>query len=355
MAKNKKLKRRPIGISPLELVHVGNKNVENTKIELFRYNIDGVDELWCDEKQGIKTDDILDKHINWVNIYGLDSIATINSIGEVFNINKLLLADLLDTKLRSKADVQDGQLSLNLKVPIWDATLTKFETEQITFVLGDNFLLCFQEVDGDLFNPIRERIRLGKGTVRQKESGYLFFLLVDVVIDYYLELLDKSQDYLDTLESKIYDRPVEADFVKTQQLRNELNDIRRALLPLREAISKIEYIAKQHFSENTLKLFSHLLSNIADCLESLDIQRETIKSIADIYFSRQNSKMNEIIKWLTIMSTIFIPLTFIAGIYGMNFKHMPELEWLYGYPAVYAVMLTIVISLLFYFRKRRWI
>ena len=265
------------------------------------------------------------------------------------------MADLLDTKLRSKADVQDGQLSLNLKVPIWDITLTKFETEQITFVLGENYLLCFQEVDGDLFNPIRERIRVGKGTVRQKESGYLFFLLVDVVIDYYLELLDKSQDLLDALELKIYDRPLEADFVKAQQLRNELNDIRRALLPLREAISKIEYIAKNHFSENTLMLFSHLLSNIADCLESLDIQRETIKSITDIYFSRQNSKMNEIIKWLTIMSTIFIPLTFIAGVYGMNFKHMPELEWIYGYPAVYGLMLTIVICLLFYFRKRRWI
>ena len=350
MAKSKKkLKRRPIGISPVELVHVGNKNVENTKIELFSYNVDGVKEQWRDEKVSVKAEDVLPNHVNWVNIYGLESIDTINSIGEVFSINKLLLADLLDTNLRSKADVQDGHLSLNIKVPLWDTTHTKFETEQITFVLGDNFLLCFQEADGDLFTPIRERIRLGKGTVRQKEVGYLFFLLVDVVIDYYLELMDKSQDLLDALETKIYDRPLEADFIKSQQLRNELNQMRRALLPLREAISKIEFIAKHHFSENTLKLFSHLLSNISDCLESLDIQRETIKSITDIYFSRQNSKMNEIIKWLTIMSTIFIPLTFVAGIYGMNFHYMPELEWIYG------VMLIIVISLLFYFRKRRWI
>jgi magnesium transporter len=355
MGKHKKFKRRPIGISPIELVHVGTNKVEKTKIELFRYNEQGVNEQWCDEKIGIKPTDILEGHVNWINIYGLNTISVINNIGEIFKINKYILADLLDTNLRPKADEQDGQLSLNIKVPLWDTTIDKFETEQITFILGENFLLCFQEIEGDLFNPIRERIKLGKGTVRQKKSEYLFFLLVDVVIDYYLELLDKSQDALDIIETKIYNRPLEADFLKAQQLRNELNEIRRAILPLREAISKIEFIAKQYFSDYTLKLFSHLQSNLSDCLESLDNQRDTIKSISDIFFSRQNSKMNEIIKWLTIMSTIFIPLTFIAGIYGMNFKYMPELEWIYGYPAVYAVMLTIVISLLFYFRKRRWI
>lgn len=355
MAKIHKIKRRPIGISPAELVHVGVKKVERPKIELFAYGPDSVSQKWFDDNDRLEARDIEKGHINWVNIFGLDEVGLINDVGNLFQVNKFVLADLLDTKLRSKAEYQDGHLSLNIKVPIWDESQDTFETEQMTFVLGEKFLLCFQEKEGDLFDSIRERIRLGKGTVRHREAGYLFFLLVDVVIDHYLMLADRSQEKLDTLETIIYARPKEAEFVQTQHLRIELTEMRRALVPLREAINKIEFLAKSHFSENTLQLLSHLHSNLSDCIESLDIQREMINSMADIYFSTLNSKMNEIIKWLTIMSTIFIPLTFIAGIYGMNFKNMPELYWKWGYPGVYAIMLTVVISLLFYFRKRKWI
>jgi magnesium transporter len=350
-----RLKRRPIGMSPVELVHIGEQKVEKTRIHVFDYNKDFAEEYWLEDAESLSSRAIKDEYVNWINVYGLGDIGMIEKVGEVFNLNKLLLADLIDTQTRSKAQEQDGQLSLSIKVPLWDARIGEFETEQITFVLSIDYLLCFQERKGDLFESIRDRIRQKKGLIRDKEAGYLFFLLVDVLIDNYLHLADELQEMLDNLENRINANPQKADFMRSQHLRSELLSVRKALLPLREAVSNIQYVGKDYFEETTFSLFNHLQGNITDCLETLDIQREVIHSLTDIYFSSQNSRMNEVIKWLTLMSTIFIPLTFIVGVYGMNFKYMPELEWHYGYAFSYTVMLAVSISLLFYFRKKKWI
>jgi magnesium transporter len=354
MAK-KKLKRRPIGISPAALVHVGESKLEKTKIELIRYNANSCQEIWFEQATDIKKSDIVKGSVNWLNVYGLSDITSIEQIGNAFSMNRFLLADLLDTKLRSKTEEQDGHLSISIKAPHWDESIINFETEQISFVMGDDFIICFQEKEGDLFDSIRERIRLGKGTVRQRESGYLLFLLMDVIIDHFLVIIDKTQDILDELQLIINANPREPDFLRTQHVKTELMQIRKAVLPIRESISQLNHAEEKYFSLSTEKLFDHLISNITDCLESVEIQREMIATMSDIYFSRQNGKMNEIIKWLTIMSTIFIPLSFIAGVYGMNFSYMPELSWHYGYPAIISLMVIVVLGLLYFLRRKRWI
>lgn len=355
MSRKKKIKRRPIGVSPAALIHVGEPKLEKTKIELIRYNVDSFQEIWFENASDLKQSDFIRKSVNWLNVYGLSDITSIEAIGNAFSMNKFLLADLLDTKLRSKTEEQDGHLSVSIKAPFWDETINNFDTEQISFVLGDDFLICFQEKEGDLFDSIRDRIRLGKGTVRQREAGYLLFLLMDVIIDHFLVILDKTQDTLDDLQITINANPKEVDFLKTQHMKTELMQIRKAVLPIRESISQLAHAEENYFSPSTDKLFDHLVSNVTDCLESVEIQREMIATMADIYFSRQNGKMNEIIKWLTIMSTIFIPLSFVAGVYGMNFSYMPELSWHYGYPAVISLMVLMVLGLLYFLRKKRWI
>lgn len=353
--RKRKFKRRPIGVSPAALIHVGEKKLDKTKIELIRYNAPSCQEIWFENASDLQKTDILRDHVNWLNVYGLSDVTSIELIGNAFSMNKFLLADLLDTKLRSKTEEQDGHLSISIKAPTWDDNVLNFDAEQISFVLGQDFLICFQEKEGDLFDSIRERIKQGKGTVRQREPGYLLFLLMDVIIDHFLVILDKTQDTLDSLQISINANPREVDFLKTQHMKTELMQIRKAVLPIRESISQLTHTEESYFSGATEKLFDHLISNVTDCLESVEIQREMIATMSDIYFSRQNGKMNEIIKWLTIMSTIFIPLSFIAGVYGMNFTFMPELSWHYGYPAVIALMVIVVIGILFFLRKRRWI
>ncbi len=355
MSRRNKSKRRPLGISPTDVIYTGTHAAGTSRIHKISFGADQFDECWCESNKDAIEKSYLKNQINWFNIFGLSDTNLIKNVGSVFGLNNFLLADLVDTKIRSKAEEIDGILSVSIKSPVWDESNFLYESELMTFVLGKDFLICFQEKEGDHFDPIRERIRLSKGTVRQREPGYLLFLLMDVVIDHYMQILDQSQDVLDRLETVIYSRPKEADYLKSQHIRSELMDMRKSILPVREAISQLKSIGKEHFSEMTMKLFVHLESNCNDCLETLEIQREMINTLTDIYFSRLNGKMNEIIKWLTIMSTIFIPLSFIVGLYGMNFKYMPELEWYYGYPSVLALMFVVVISLLFYFRKRRWI
>lgn len=355
MSRRNKSKRRPLGISPTDLIYTGSHSSAASKIHKISFSAENFDECWCSDSPQELKKSYHNNQVNWYNIYGLSDTELIKNVGVVFGLNNFLLADLVDIKIRSKAEEIDGILSVSIKSPVWDETNFLYESELMTFVLGQDFLICFQEREGDHFDPIRERIRLSKGTVRQREPGYLLFLLIDVVIDRYMQILDTSQDILDHLEMVIYSRPKEQDYLKSQHIRSELMDMRKSILPVREAISQLKSIGKEHFSEMTLKLFVHLESNCNDCLETLEIQREMINTLTDIYFSRLNGKMNEIIKWLTIMSTIFIPLSFIVGLYGMNFKYMPELEWHYGYPSVIILMLVVVISLLFYFRKRRWI
>jgi magnesium transporter len=355
MSEKKHVKRRPIGISPSELVHVGHLKEEQTRVHVFYYNSDYTEEKWVENLNELQQITLKDEYVNWVNIYGLSELPVIEKVGEIFGLNKLLLADLLDTKIRPKALDQDGQLILTIKVPMWDARVSHFETEQISFILSNDYLLCFQERKGDLFEPIRERLREKKGLIRHKEASYLFFLLVDVLIDKYLHLADDLQDELDHIENRINQNPQKHDFDQSQHLRSELLKIRKALIPLREAISHIQYVGKDHFESSTFRLFNHLQGNLTDCLETLDIQREVIQGLTDIYFSSQNSRMNEVIKWLTLMSTIFIPLNFIAGVYGMNFHSIPELDWPHGYWYSLGLMLLVSVTLMLYFRKKKWI
>jgi magnesium transporter len=230
----------------------------------------------------------------------------------------------------------------------------KIDYEQISFVLSDNFLVSFQEKEGDLFDGFRDRIRLDLGRVRKKKGDYLLYRLIDIIVDSYYTVLDKVGDVIEEIEENVYENPSNQTFVEIQQLKKELIYLRKALYPLREAVGKIVKGETEYIQEDNIRYYSDVYDHVAHIIDSLETYKDLTSSLLDIHINAMNTKMNEVMKVLTVISTIFMPLTFIVGVYGMNFDNMPELGWRYGYFAVWGVMCVIFVAMLMFFRKKKW-
>jgi magnesium transporter len=230
----------------------------------------------------------------------------------------------------------------------------KIEYEQISFVLGTNYLISFQEIAGDLFDPFRERIKLDQGKVRKKKADYLLYRLIDIIVDNYYVVLDSIGEQIEKIEEQIHSSASERAFHKIQALKKELIYLRKAVYPLREALSKVVKGETSFVQEENFRYYSDVYDHTVHLIDSLDTYKDLISSLMDIHINTMNRRMNEVMKLLTVITTIFIPLTFIAGIYGMNFENMPELTWRYGYPATLLTMGVVLIAMVYYFKKRKW-
>lgn len=290
--------------------------------------------------------------VTWVNLDGLSNLTILESLQSQFSLHSLLVEDILNDQ-RPKAEEYEDYLFVTLKM-LYRIEGDEIDYEQISFVLGKNYLLTFQEKEGDLFDAFRERIRQDQGRVRKKNADYLLYRLIDITVENYYNVLDNIGEHIDGIEETIRTNTSDEIFQKIQSIKKELIYLHKALYPLRDALGKILKDESDFIQEENTPYFSDVYDHVIHLIDSLDTYRDLTAGLTDQYINIQNSKLNEVIRVLTIISTIFIPLTFIVGVYGMNFEYFPELTWKYGYPGVWVVMLTVAVAMLGYFKYKKW-
>jgi magnesium transporter len=295
---------------------------------------------------------IKNDRVNWINLDGLYHQDSIDTLQAQFKLHSLLIEDVVSDQ-RPKAEEFDEYFFFTMKM-LYRIDNGKIDYEQISFVLGQNYLITFQEKEGDLFEGFRERIRLDQGRVRKKGADYLMYRLIDIIVDNYYNILDHIGDRVDEMEEVVYENPTNSSFNKIQSLKKELIYLRKALYPLRDALGKILKGESDFFKEENLPFYSDIYDHVVHLIDSLDAYQDLTSNLLDIHMNAMNNRMNEVMKVLTVISTIFIPLTFIVGVYGMNFKFMPGLDWEYGYITMWGVMGLVVSVMIGYFKYKKW-
>jgi len=294
--------------------------------------------------------------MSWYNQHGMHDVKRIENIGKVFNFHKLMLEDLLDTEQRAKFDEYEGYLFFSLKtLHLNDQQFFETEIEQVSFVLGDAYVLSFQEREGAIFEHIRQRLRTAKGMVRYRKADYLLYVLLDAIVENYYVLIAKLEDRIEQIQEEVLTNDSKELLMKIENLKKELIYIRRSIAPLKDAISYLEKSQHPCIDASSKPYFADLKENTLNIIDSLETSRQMLDNLTNIYLTTLSNKMNEVMKVLTIIATIFIPLTFLAGVYGMNFKHMPELDNPYSYPIFWTAIIIVGGALVYYFRRKKWL
>ncbi len=352
MKKKSKIKES-LGLAPGTIVYTGYKEKEETFIDTFDFTKSSFEEKklndieTCYNYKSTNT-------TTWININGLSNVKTIQKIGAHYNLHPLILEDIANTSQRPKIDEYEEYLFVVFKMLYYDSN-QNLKVEHISLILGDKYVLSFQESDGDVFNPVRERIRRAKGIIRNSGPDYLLYALMDAVVDHYFLIIETMGEKIENLEELLFSNPKESTVQEIQNLKREALKIRRSIFPLREVVSKLEKAENSLIQLKTKNYFRDLYDHTIQVIETIEIYRDMLWGLMDMYMSSISNKMNEVMKVLTIIATIFIPLTFIAGIYGMNFDNIPELHFKYGYHILWGVMLFIFFGLLYYFKRKKWL
>ena len=323
----------------------------NIILELIQYNeaeFAMFDKLKCETLLTKFKED----QVNWINLDGLDDLKILKKLGERFNLHSLLIEDI-STESQPKVEDFDSYLFVTMKM-LYRIDSSKIIYEQMSFVLGSNYLLTFQEKEGDSFGPFRERIKQGLGQVRKKRPDYLMYRLIDIIVDNYYVILENIGQQIEATEEEVYRHPTNKEFQKIQKIKKELIFLRKALYPLRDALSKLTKSESQFIDQANNRYFMDVYDHVVQLINTLDTYRDLTSSLMDIHINTINTRMTEVMKVLAIFSAIFMPLTFIAGVYGMNFDNMPELKWLYGYPFSLFLMGGIAFGLYWYFKYKKW-
>jgi len=343
------------GLSPGALVHVGKKKIEKARIRIIDY-----DESQLQEKEAKTIEECFPfkekPTVTWINIDGLHEVDIIEKIGKHFDVHPLVLEDIVNTGQRPKMEDFDNYLFLVLKMLYWDEDKSEVIAEQLSLILGSNFVISFQERVGDVFEPVRERIRGAKGRIRKMGADYLAYALVDAVVDRYFIILEKLGEKIEVMEEELVAHPSPETLQTIHTLKRELIFLRKSVWPLRELISGLERGESDLIQKSTHIFLRDVYDHTIQVIDTIETFRDMVSGMLDIYLSSVSNKMNEVMKVLTIIATIFIPLTFVAGIYGMNFEFMPELKWHWFYPEVFWIAMAIIAGLmLLYFRRKRWL
>jgi len=352
--KSKKRKLQSIGLPPGTLVFTGEQKVKHIHITLIAYDKDNLIEREIENIEDFFSIKTLPDVI-WINIDGLHDLSLIEKIGQHFNIHPLTLEDILNVNQRPKMEDFDKYIFYVLKMLTFDQEAGKILSEQVSFILMDNYLVSFQEKKGDVFQSVPERLRNDKGRVRKMGPDYLVYSLIDAIVDHYFIVIEDIAEIIESLEEEIVSNPTQQTSSSLHKIKRELIFLRKSLWPLRELISSTQRGESKLISSVTLLYFRDLYDNVVQILDMLESYRDIITGMIDIYLSSLSNRMNEIMKVLTVIGTIFIPLTFLVGVYGMNFKYMPELKWPWSYPIVWGVMIFVGVSLFVLFKRKKWI
>lgn len=341
------------GLPPGTLAYTGKQQTEPVRITVMDYDqinllereIETIEECFHFKEQPT---------ITWLHIEGVHQETIIDALGKHFGVHPLVLEDLINMGQRPKIEVYESYIFIVLRILWYDDKEAEVKDKQVGLIVGSNFVVSVLETTEDTFKEIRERIRSGQGRIRKMHSDYLAYALMDVTVDNYFVILEKLADQVELIEDELVTNPTPYTLQKIYRMKRTTMQIRKAVWPLREVVSKMERGESELFIEDTRAYLRDLYDHTIEVIEAVELLRETVSGMLDMYLSSTSHKMNEVMKVLTIIATIFIPITFIAGLYGMNFDRMPELQSQWGYPLTLAVMGLIVISMLVYFRWKKW-
>jgi len=342
------------GLPPGTLMHVGDKLTNDVKITVMNFSETVFEQVEVKTgKEAIKLN--RPDCVSWINVDGLHDIKLIEELGELFGLHHLLMEDVLNTTQRPKEEDFDEYIFLTLKMLGLSPNGRDIISEQVSFVLGDGWVLSFQEQEGDIFEPMRGRLKERVGITRKHGADFLLYRLVDTVVDHYFIIIEYLSEVIEQLEADVLEESDREALREIQRLKGMIRDLGRSIRPLREAVSGLQRDGNVHVTTFTRRYLRDVYEHIIQVGESLDIHRDTLSSVMELYLSGESNQTNQVMQVLTIIATIFIPLTFIAGIYGMNFDNMPELHWKYSYVTVWAVMILIIVGMIYYFRRKKWL
>ncbi|MEM2109040.1 MAG: magnesium/cobalt transporter CorA [Candidatus Odinarchaeota archaeon] len=314
-------------------------------------------EFWEKEFKNVE-EIILEKKsatVTWINIDKVADTKVTDSIGKRYNIHPLILEDISNTDQRPKIDVLENYIYVVVKMLYSDTDKDKTVIEQVSFILGQDYVVSFQERPGDVFDHIREMIRHNKGLIRKMGADYLLCSLIDSIVDNYFNICDRLEEKIECLDDELLGQPSQETINEINSLKREMIFIRKAIWPLREVVNILERTGPPLVLQKTIIHLRDVYDHVIQIIDLVETLQEILSSMVDTYLSSISNRTNEVMKILTIIATIFIPLTFIAGVYGMNFRFMPELELIWGYPLIVGVMFTVSIVMLLYFRRKKWI
>jgi magnesium transporter len=343
-----------LGLPPGTLVYTGEKKKEKVKITVIDY-----DETQFEEKEVKTVKECVpfkDKStVTWINIDGVHLVDVIGEIGKHFDVHPLVLEDIVNIEQRPKMEDFEDYLFIVLKMLHYDEKVGSIKAEQVSIILCQHCIISFQEEEGDVFNIIRERIRSGKGRIRKMGPDYLAYALIDAIVDNYFNILEKVGEKIEHIEEELITNPTSETLQTIYALKRDMIFLRRSVFPLREVISRLERGETPLIKETTEMYLRDVYEHTIQVIDAIEAYRDMLSGMLDIYLSSVSNRMNDVMKVLTIFAAIFIPLSFIAGIYGMNFPNMPELEWKFSYPIILLVMAVMVVSMLVYFKRKQWL
>jgi magnesium transporter len=342
------------GLPPGTLVHIGEKKTERVRITLIDY-----DETQFKQAEVETVEECFpfkDKPtVTWINIDGLHDIQVIEKIGQHFNLHPLLMEDILNTEQRPKTEDFGDYIFLVAKMLYYNDQAEQVEAEQVSLILGPSWVISFQERPGDVFNAVRERIEKSKGRIRKMAADYLAYSLLDAIVDNYFIIMEKFGDRIEDTETELAISPTRQTLQAIRAIKKEMVFLRKSVWPLRELVSNLERGGSALIHESTGVYLRDVYDHTIQVIDTVESFRDMISGMLDIYLSSISNRMNEVMKVLTIFAAIFIPLTFVVGIYGMNFEYIPELKWHWGYFGILVVMASIASVMLFYFKRKRWL
>ena len=355
MQRIKYKKGRKEHIAPLEYTGI-HKHV-TTQMQLFVYDVDELEEILINDSLDLQNVHQSGK-VNWLNVHGLNDVTKIQDIGTYFDVDHFMISDILNTTKRTKLDEYHNVLFFSIKSLLPDASSDAINAEQISFLLKKDVLISFQEKKSNFFTHIRERLRQHSGIVREKRADFLLYLMLDSVMENFYISIESEEDKVEALINKSKTSTDPKILEQVEIHRDNYNFLKRSIIPLRDSLYDIKSIREdeifQEIEDKNYTFFDRLHQKSLELLEQIEYDLTTIESVSNFYFSTQNHKMNEVMKTLTVVSVFFMPLTFIVGVYGMNFDNLPELHWKYGYFIIWGVMLFLLGGMIFYFKKKKW-
>jgi magnesium transporter len=357
MSKRKRVKKhsQKAGLPPGTLIYTGDKTEKAFEITTTTYNEQEYNETIS---KFFKECPIIPQEgdtVTWVNVNGLHNTKNLEDLGACFHLHPLVLEDILNTDQRPKLDDYGDYLFIVLKMLQVQEGPGEIVAEQISLIVGDNYVISLHETDHDVFGVIRERLKAGKGRLRRSGADYLAYALLDLIVDQYFVILEDQGEVIEDLESEVVSTPTPATLSQIHRLKREMILLRKSVWPLREVISRLERSESSLVKEPTVLYFKDVYDHVIQIIDNIETFRDILSGMLDIYLSSVSNRLNEVMKVLTIIATIFIPLTFIAGVYGMNFKNIPELEWPWGYFMALGMMATVAVIMLLFFKRRGWL
>jgi len=350
-----RLRNKKTGLPPGSVIFTGNKKVENVVLHFLQYNLEQFKTETYDSHDKIIFAPIEEGKIDWYDIRGLHDIDIIEQIGKAYDIHSLVLEDVVSTNQRPKFEEYTQGNFVIIRALSFDRESLEVETEQVAIYFRKGFIVSFQESGDDLFAGVRTRLKNSYGKIRQRGTDYLCYALIDNVVDHYYSVFDDIEDVIEDLEGRLLSNPGREVRGTLHSLKKELLTLRRSISPLREAISRFSKAENEFIDESSFLFIRDLYDHTVQVLDRVEVYRDMLNSLQELYLSEVSTRMNQVMQVLTLIATIFIPLTFLVGVYGMNFKNMPELQWKYGYFMLWGVMVVIFVILLLFFKRRKWL